>query len=106
MYGLELLSASQAATNENSSKTGFVDSPGSFVALPISANMLGVVLYMRAKSGSGVFDVRITSQVSGVQTISQTSLVLLEKAAIDAITLVEVQGNAQFEWSLTGNRSS
>lgn len=92
----------QLMSKENSSATGNVASPASFVSLPIDSNMQGLLLQMQISNGS--IDLRFTRVASGTQTISAvTGPYIFETSAADAITAIEVQGTADFQWILGGN---
>lgn len=105
-YGLSLLTSNQAPTKENSSGLGTIDSSGSFVALPIDTDMRGQVFYIRTNRGGsspGPVDIRLTQLATGTTVIKAVKGVfVVEVDSTEAITLVELQGVANFEWALTG----
>ena len=105
-YGLANRLDTVSATAENSSSTGYVDSPSSFIDLAIDADMRGRLFQFMSRAAAGPIDIRVTSLVSGAQEVSQVQgLFVLERPAADAITVVEVQGSGQFQWILTGSRA-
>lgn len=82
-----------------------VSSPLAFVALPVPTSIEGRVLYLRIID-SGSLDVRVTHSTQGQTIYPVRGFLLLGGVSDDEyITAVAVQGEAQFEWLLTGDRA-
>lgn len=103
-YGVQLQGIHQSATIENSQSQAFIDSPSSFVALPISSNMQGLTFFFSMDEGSAVGLLRITFSTTGVVTLPVRGTCILETDATNYITSVEFQGTSTFDWALTGTR--
>lgn len=104
-YGVQLQGVHQSATIENSQSQAFIDSPASFVTLPISSIMQGETLFFSMNEGAGVGAIRITFSTTGAVEMPVRGTCLLEADSSDHITAVAFQGSATFDWALTGKRS-
>lgn len=81
-----------------------VASPAAFVSLPIPSSIEGRFFYLRVLD-TGTLDVRVTHFTQGVTIYPVRGYIILGGVADDEyITAVAVQGEAQFEWLLTGDR--
>lgn len=103
-YGLSLRDANKAPQGEISQQLAKTTG-GSFVALPFPANLSARVLYIRMRT-SDPMAVRITQETTGLTTIANVlGILLLEFLDSDRVTLVEVDGTAEFEWAAFGDQA-
>ena len=105
-YGLSLRGVNGAPVNEQSNQCVTTVS-GAFVALPFPTNLRGRVLYIRMTEDSNVkIQVRLTQEITGTTVIAGFhGMMLMEFAIDDRLTLVEVDGDAKFEWAAFGDNS-
>lgn len=104
-YGLSIRADNTAPNIENSQQQGSIDSSASFVALPVSSNMQGRLLFLRMDPNSAKVDLRVTFSSTGAVTMPVRGQVFIEADSTDHITLVEIQGVATFDWSLSGMKA-
>jgi len=104
-YGLHLQGVHLGATLENSQSQAYIDSTGSFAALPISGNMQGLVLFWSPNDPTSLGQLRVTYSTTGAVTFPARGTVILETDSTDHITGVEFQGVATVDWVLTGTYS-
>jgi hypothetical protein len=103
-YGLSLRDQNKAPACEISQQIAKTTS-GSFVALPFPANLRARVLYMRMRTSDPI-QVRITQEVAGVTLLANVNgMILMEFSDADRITMVEVDGTAEFEWAAFGDQT-
>lgn len=80
-----------------------VDSPESFVVLtPAATTIQGSLLVLHVLEG-GPLDVRVTHATQGQTVYPVQSVLVLAPSDDELITALAVQGEATFEWSLTGD---
>lgn len=104
-YGLHIQTLHKSATIENSQQQAFIDSVASFVFLPTSSNIQGLVLFFSPNDNVAAGSLRVTFSTSGTVTIPVRGTVILEADTADHITALEFQGVATFDWALSGTRS-
>ena len=105
-FGLSLRALNAAPVNEQSNQC-VTTVAGAFVALPFPTNLRARVLYIRMTEDSAEkIQVRITQEITGTTVIAGfLGMMLTEFAADDRVTLVEVDGNAKFEWAAFGDNA-
>ncbi len=103
-FGVHLQTTHASATIENSQQQAFIDSTVSFVALPISSDMQGLVFFFSPNDSTPLGSIRVTYSTSGAVTLPVRGAVVLEADTTDHISGVEFQGSATFDWALTGTR--
>jgi hypothetical protein len=100
-FVFDLIDQHKCPDAESSSRFIKVDSAASFFTIPQLSTLQGCVLYLRTLKGETI-DVRVTHTTQGATVYPVRGLLLLEVAADEKITLVEVQGVAEIEYAITG----
>lgn len=101
-FGLSIRDDNKSPQTEGSSGRLVIASPGGFQLLPFPSNLEATVLYIRMKT-SDVIDVRLTQKTTGTTVIKELrGMLLMEVSRNEAITAVEIQGNATIEWAPFG----
>lgn len=101
-FGLSLRDDNKSPQTEGSSGRLVISSPGGFLVLPFPPGLEAKVLYIRMATSDAI-DLRVTQKTTGTFTISELrGMLLMEVSRDEAITAVEIQGNATIEWAPFG----
>jgi len=104
-YGMHLQGVHAAATQENSQSQAYFNSPSSYLALPISANMRGLVFFFSPNDPFPLGSLQITFSTTGVVTFPVRGQVIMETDSTDYISAIAFQGQGTVDWVLTGTYS-